>query len=363
MVQVQEARSPDSAVSREDVLRLIPQYELKALLKRHHIQREVIIGLIGLRGDGKSASGACLSLIDYMLEGIPVWSNMNVKCDLQIDNETAQKYGLGYGGVVHYATQELEKETLLRLDDRYRRGCLFIDEINIQYANVRRAMANTNVDFNIVIQQLRKFGTSLIYTVIDEMFIDPQLRTLTDVFIKSEETALSAEGLLLKKQPGFDFKWLIYPMSGYLVGREKSYYVTKKPLPPVYFHFGLFRGIYDDKQFQRKGIYTTSMKGDKGEISADISAEPDVELAEEANKWGWLEEKAKQLKEMGIVELEAPYLWQFLGIAERGLTPFEMGRYLPTYGITRQRFNNRTHQWVYRVDDYAIEGAASKPAA
>ena len=39
-------------------------------------------------------------------------------------------------------------------------------------------MTNTNIESNELYQQLRKFQVSLIYNVIDEMFIDSQLRNL-----------------------------------------------------------------------------------------------------------------------------------------------------------------------------------------
>ena len=65
--------------TRDDVLRLIVGLKLDPILRRQHLKREVIIGLVGLRGDGKSGSGAVIALLDYMLNNNPVWSNMAIR--------------------------------------------------------------------------------------------------------------------------------------------------------------------------------------------------------------------------------------------------------------------------------------------
>jgi len=299
--------SPQKAIAtREDVLRMIVGLKLDPILRRQHLKREVIIGLVGLRGDGKSGSGAVIALLDYMMSGNPVWSNMPIKTDIQVDDETAisMTHGaLPHGGVVTYVSQELDKEGLLRFDPSYHDGCYFIDEINMEFAEARRAMSNTNLFMDRVAQQLRKYQNSMIYTVINEMFIDPRIRELTDIFIRCEDMALSREGLNHHKQPGIDFKWTVYPMSGYLCGRENSYYVTKKPLPPAYLHFEPWRGIYDDKYAQavgkmKYGFQLTDKHG--GTMQMGMQTAQSSGLKKAVDQWRWVEDMVNQ--RMAIIE-------------------------------------------------------------
>lgn len=283
-------------ITRDDVLRLIPQFELPCIFKRHHLDREVIIGIIGLRGDGKSASGAVISMLDYMFEGLPVWSNMDIGCRLEIDDPTARRYGMKRGGLVEYRSERLDKQAFLQFDPHYRNGCFYIDEINMEFAEARRAMSNTNLYMDKVGQQLRKLKASLIYTVINEMFIDSRIRELTDIFIKAEDTALSVAGLENKKPTGLDFKWNIYPMSGYLLGRENSYYVTHKPMEPKYLKFEKFRGIYDTTQMQGAGVGKYGVTFDKKDMRiTELSMEQSPVVAKAVDEWGWLESVANEM--------------------------------------------------------------------
>ena len=184
-----------------------------------------------------------------MFAGKGVVSNMKILCEIEIDEPTARKYGLNSGGIARYESEELEKDALLNLDERYHNKALEIEEINIQYSNVRRIMANTNVDFNQVAQKLRHFQMPLVYNVIDEMFIDPQLRAMTDIFIKTYDTAFDTESLESNKDTGLDFHWRVYPMSGYLRGEQGKYAVTHRPIDPVYLHFAPWRGIFETGTF------------------------------------------------------------------------------------------------------------------
>jgi hypothetical protein len=271
--------------------------ELKPIFKRQHLNREVIIGLVGLRGDGKSGSGAVIALLDYLMNGEPVWSNMAIGVSITVDDATARKWTNGtmkHGGTVTFRSQPLDKEGLLRFDPRYNHGCYFVDEINMEFAEARRAMSNTNLYMDRVAQQLRKYQNSLIYTVINEMFVDSRIRELTDIFIRCEDTALSMEGLAAKKPTGVDFKWTIYPMSGYMLGRERSYYVTKKPLPPVYLHFEPWRGIYNDKQAQgqgkmKYGFNLTEKTTAGNNIGLGIETQPSAETVDNIAQYKWLE--------------------------------------------------------------------------
>ena len=91
--------------TREAALKLIVGKVLQPLFRHQHLNREVIIGLVGLRGDGKSGSGAVIALLDYLMNGEPVWSNMPIGVRIIVDDETSNKWSNGimkHGGTVTY---------------------------------------------------------------------------------------------------------------------------------------------------------------------------------------------------------------------------------------------------------------------
>ena len=347
----------ERAVTKEDVLKLIPQYEIRSILRRHHLNRTIIIGLIGQRGDGKSGSGAGISLVDFMFEGYPCHSNMGIRCDLEIDEETAWKYGLRSGGIAHYESIPLDKEALLKFDERFRKTLIFGDEINMELSDARRSMSNTNIWSSNVAQELRHLEAHLVYSVIDEMFIDVRLRTLTDIFLRCEDTALSEDGLNSRQREGITIKWTPYAMTGYLAGRERSYYLTHKTLAPVHFNFGLLHGIYNDKQLQAtmKAKYGVVIKkAGAGEMKATISVDS-ARADKHFEDWGWLLEKAKILRDKGITTIKPYELWQFLELDKRNVKPTALGSMLPNCGIYRDE-----ERRIYRVGHFRLEDLLSQ---
>lgn len=344
----------DRPVTKDDILRAIVRKMVPPFFIHRHIRRERVLGTIGEKGGGKSATTATVGLVDEMIDGRPVYSNIDIACDIVVSDMVAKQYGLNSGGTVHYKSEPLDKERFL--NHGYTKCATVIEEINIQFANVRRFMANTNVDFNEVCQQLRHDLVSLYYNVIDEMFIDPQLRSMTDAFIKCEDTAYNVDSLASKKPQGEDIKWLIYPINGNFAGHEKVYSKTHKPLDPVYFHFNRFHGIYDTEISQRKGIYSHSRKTKAGEMDMMISTESSQDMVDELNEWDWLGEKARVLKNSGISELESWQLWQHLGIAEKGISPrnHDFINHLAAWGIRRYR-QNKVGQWLYKIDNFELD--------
>lgn len=338
---IQEAPCHEGNLNYQDLLRLIPQHEITSLFRRHDLNREVVIGLVGLRGEGKSGTGAVIALVDFMFELMPCWSNMAIRCNLEIDDVAARNYGLPYGGTVSYSSDPLDKKAMLKFDPRFKKGLYFIDEINMEFADVRRAMSNTNLFFDRIIQQLRKAESSLIYTVIHEMWVDTRLRDLTDIFIKCEDTALSIDGLAQKKQTGLDFKLQIYPMTGYLRGRENSYRVTHHPLEPVYIHFGRFRGIYDDKQLQaygksKYGIDLSQFGEEEEALKGNLETFTSSRVLDVRSKWGWLYEAIQHLHDQGVTTIRSDTLWEYLRLKDRGVNSMQVGHQLAAMGISRR---------------------------
>ncbi len=298
-------------VTKEDVLKLIPQFEIAPFFWRQHLhEREVVIGTTGEKGGGKSGTDAVIVTTDCMFKGKKVYSNMTIKVSINIDDYTAIKYGLNSGGVAKYESLPLEKDALLRLDERYFNAAILIEEINVGYSNVRRIMSNTNVDFNEACQQLRKLRCPLYYNVIDEMFIDPQLRSMTDAIIKTYDTAFDLDSLEAEKPMGVDFCWYIYPLTGMLYGQQRKYSVTHRAIGPVYFHFKPWRGIYDTGQRQEQGIYTMSTK-DKNRMLMAVTSDPEVTSFN--NAWSWLADIIRDLRDRGITSLHKWELQQAIG--------------------------------------------------
>lgn len=340
---------------KDEILRAILAKEIGTLFVRDNLPDEKewvpVIGTIGERGGGKSGSDAVLSIIDFYLSGKRIKSNMHISCDIDVDDTTARSYGLNSGGTVSVRSEPLDKNALLSLDDEYRNTCIVIEEINVQYSNVRRFMSNTNVDFNEVCQQIRKLQSPLIYNVIDEMFIDPQLRGNTDIFIKTYDSAFDASNLSnpKRKPRGKDFMWKVYPMSAYLYGEQKRYVYTKKT-KSVCFHFQPWRGVYDDMHHQEKGIYSMSTK-DKIKMMVETESSP--EMVEYQNEWAWLGDKAIQLRNSGLPEISRGQLGIHLGLDERGLSMSSIGNKLADYGIRRYR-QNKYGEWIYKIDQFQL---------
>jgi hypothetical protein len=357
----------ERVLTREDVLRLIPKFKInggRPLFYQDYLDREYVLGTIGDRGGGKSGSDAVISIVDFLIRNKPVWSNMRIAVDLLVDDESAREVGLSSGGIAHFESLPLEKGELLKLDEKYRNGCLVIEEINVQYSNVRRFMANTNIDFNEVCQQLRKFKTSLIYNVIDEMFIDSQLRALTDIFIRTYDTAFDKDAMRRHKKPGLDFCWQLYSMTGYLNGEQGRYAVTHKA-NKCYFRFAPWRGVYNDKQHQEKGIYSLNKRERDALAKQGLSVESSEEMEETMNEWQWLIDNVRKLKRSGIEYLEAHQLWQVLEIIEHGKTPQQVGVILPSLGITKHH-QNKFGKWVFKIETFALEddsNSLTQPAA
>jgi len=306
--------------TKEDILKIIIRRMINKgnyLFYIPHLDREYVVGTIGDRGGGKSGSDAVLSIVDFMLRDKTVWSNMKIAVDIRVDDDLARIAGLNSGGVVHYESLPLDKDKLLKMDETYRDGCLVIEEINVQFSNARRFMSNTNIEANEVYQQLRKFKCSLIYNVIDEMFVDNQLRSLTDIFIRTYDTAFDLDSLTRKKKTGLDFCWQVYPYSAYLYGEQGRYAVTQKATK-AFFKFAAWHGVYDSFKHQEKGVYSLNKKERAAaEKEAGLSVEDSEEMRQRKaiydDMWAEIDVQILDMGRNGTREVERYKLYEELG--------------------------------------------------
>lgn len=138
--------------------------------------RSLVIGFVGPRGSGKSVGAARTVLLDYLIRGRDVWSNMEVKAYLPQYDRIVQ-------------TKPLDKLGLLELDQVFSDGAIYIDEINL-LTDSRRSQSNNNMNFSYIVQQIRKRDLDVIYSAQDPMTYDNRLRAQTDLFVSCTDLSL-----------------------------------------------------------------------------------------------------------------------------------------------------------------------------
>lgn len=345
-----------SLSERQKILNEIPGKELGYLIKtRKNIKKDLIMGFIGERGGGKSGSAAVEAIVDFGMEGIPIFSNMKISCDIEISDETARKYGLSHGGVARYRSLPLDLPRLLRFDEIFRGSLIFIDEINIEVSEARRSQTNTNLFSNRLAQELRHLEAGMLFTCISEMAIDNRIRDIVDSFTKSEETAYYEENIRVGKPIGVDFKWSTYLMNRCFNGH--TYAETHRPEKDVIFHFKPWRGIYDDKEFQGQGMtkYGVNMKDfNEEDMAMSLQTSESPKVAQHDREWGWFGPLLVKMFESGRTYYPANEIWNDPEVKRHRIAPGKMSRYLlDAHGIptVRDSFNGGRKQTYYVLPD------------
>lgn len=288
----------------------------RALIRRFHLNRDWIIGLVGDRGSGKSLGGANIGIRDFAMSGEPLFSNMQIKLNVNVDDEFAYPFGLP-GGVITYESQQIDKQAFLALDSRYEGGCLLFDEFNLEYGEARRSTANVNLMTDKAIQQLRKLQCGLIYTVINEMYVDNRIRDNTDVFIRCSDVALNAGNLVSRMRQGVLFEWMLYPMSSRLVGNDQVYDKTHKAIGPIRMQLKHMWGAIDTMERQAQGM--TKYTGTKELLPLDIKESSVVR--QEINRWKWLEDAMERFwknheADGDVIKIRSDELRNELGVTD-----------------------------------------------
>ena len=268
------------------------KHNVRALLRRFHLNRDWIIGLVGERGSGKSLGGANIALRDFMMNGEPCWSNMQIKMQVDVADQAAVSYGIK-GGSVIYEARHIDKQAFLALDSQYEGGCLFFDEFNLEYGEARRSSANVNLMTDRAIQQLRKMQCGLVYTVLSEMYVDTRIRENTDIFIRCSDVAFNPLNLQGRMEQGIVFEWLLYAMSTKFAGNGMTYADTKKPIGPIKMQLKHVWDAIDTMERQAAGM--TKYTETKSLIPLHLPEDPVV--VQNRDKWGWLDERLTKFYE------------------------------------------------------------------
>jgi len=173
----------------------------------HLRNRELVVGFVGPRGSGKTVGGTRTLVLDYLMAGYNAWSNIDIAINVPVN-----------GKLKELRTKPLDKLDLQQLDRVYENGVIFMSEVNTEIADARRAMAESNIKFSYIVQQIRHRKLNVIWDTQSEMMIENRLRWQTDVFIKCQDISL----LPSSRHTGIGelSKWELYDMTGIVKGEN-----------------------------------------------------------------------------------------------------------------------------------------------
>lgn len=178
----------------------------------------LILGFIGMRGSGKTCSQTRVAILDYLLKGVPVWSNYDIS--VRVVYKDAEKV---------FRSLPIDKNRMLDIDEGYRNGLLVVDEVNLEAGESSRYMSGANLAFGHTLQQLRKRNLSMLYTCQSWSWLDARIKWQTDFAIQCNDASLSSKGD--DKALGEYCNWRVFDTSG-LTGtyddefRDKNHYLT-----------------------------------------------------------------------------------------------------------------------------------------
>ena len=332
---------------------------IRALFRRFHLNRDWIIGLVGERGSGKSLGGANIGIRDFGMSGDPMWSNMAIDMGVDVPGYMAAPYGMKEGGIVRYQAEHLDKQTFLALDPKYSGGLLFFDEFNLEYGESRRSVTNVNLKTDTAIQQLRKFECGLIYTVLNEAYVDVRIRENTDIFIRCADVAMKPNNLSKRMTQGVTFEWMVYAMSPKLCGYGNTFNDTGKPFGPYQVTLNYMWNVIDTYEKQGKGG-KYGQQEEKQLMPVNLTEDPGVVI--DRNRWGWLDKKllaflAKHKNDGDTIEITSQDFAHEMGI-EKTLWPpavAQIYQRLPNMSFKGQGWKHKKYMIPNRLTEKVKE--------
>lgn len=207
----------NKGLSSEETIDLMLKYlHKRRIVKVHHlINMSICVTLIGNRGSGKSVGGTHICVVDGLLAGRKVVSNLPIA--LKVRYKDAEKT---------YESVDLDAVTMLDFNDfdtNYEDCWIFIDETNVDIADSQRSTSNQALFFSHILQQMRKRKLDFIFTTQSETFLPSRARWQTDIFIKCSDLAMTSTIYPKVHDIGRKSRWQLYDFSGMLTNALGRY--------------------------------------------------------------------------------------------------------------------------------------------
>lgn len=332
---------------------LSPERTIEIMLYIFHRQRfiwggflhdqDLAVGLVGPRGGGKSCGGSAIAIWDFMLRGIPVFSNMDIA--VTVKYKQASKV---------FKSISLDKTSLLDVRDQERmyRNCLiFVDEANIELAESQRTMSNRALWFSYALQQARKRHLSIIHTEQSEYHITERLRWQTNLFISCKDAAFQ-HGTPKPGEMGRKSFWRIHDVSGIINGQ--IYNDDRLIVCEGNFHMTPFWHSFDTEQIQTGETDLPDFKKHRSGISITPGDGLKALKAQYADGVAIMNEYCKKGEEN---QVWCDKLWENLGISDDKGEQTRIGGQLADLRVPKRRSTGDRRFYVFPpLSDFGNNG-------
>lgn len=161
----------------EDIIqRMIRYYIPWRLFNFPEFEHEaIVIGLLGRRGAGKTASAVYMAIFDYLIRGKPVFSNVDIA--VKVFYKAAAKL---------FTSNQWNGVDLLNLPGA-EGGVVIGDEANISLGDSSRYSSGANLALTNDLQQIRKRNLNVIWSAQKFGTVDSRTHFQTDFFIEIED--------------------------------------------------------------------------------------------------------------------------------------------------------------------------------
>lgn len=231
----------------ETIDTMLKVFHRDRLVKRGYLKAlSIVIGLLGMRGSGKSVGAAAIAILDFLLDGKTVWSNMGI--ELAVRYRDCEKI---------FASEPLDKASLMDINDfeqLYANGLVIVDEINIEIGDAKRSMSNSMLWFDFALQEVRKRHMNVMYQLQSEDWAGNRTQFQTDIYVTCKDAAFKPGIPPKAHNIGRLSHWKIHDMSGVITGEIK--YADKfrhkvEPFREHDFWNTPFWNCYNTGQFQK----------------------------------------------------------------------------------------------------------------
>lgn len=268
---------------------------------------DLIIIIYGSRGGGKTGTGSTINIVDGMMKGIPVISNVPIAWVAKDYNNKLYK--------IESIPFDIEK--FARGDSSFYFKRLLLDEGNY-LADRLRSTSNKNLAMTDILQQARKFRMSITFCTINWMWIDPRVTgSLCDITMKCAD--MYYDHYYRRKNHLRKGEWISVNAtdeSGKVTGQQGTEIDTGT------INLRKMFGVFDTNNFVDPIQARRKLQGEAKMIFD--------EYGKEVKKSEWLEKLKHKLVDLvnsGLTQWKSKDLWAALMIDDDGLRKIA-GRYM-----------------------------------